>query len=289
MAAEGVGLLAGGAGELATGADLAADGVGLLSFGAGELSDGGEELGDGLGQISGGMDELADGLGMAADEVPDLSAQEAEALGEALASPVDRPLMTLTGHAGPAVALALLLWLSAMLLQSIYPPAVAHLASSTQSGASLALSALWRPAAWAAAIGAAGGLILALLGRPAVAAALGLILFGAMAGAVFAAVHQALALIFRKGWVTASVAALVIGVSAALAPMGGSPLATVAGLLPAGEAGSVFSFLLVPGLPTATLSLLLLFLWGAFAVTLSVAATASKRKNPEVAGAAGAV
>ncbi len=289
QAADGVGLLADGATQIADGTDQAADGVGQLGDGAGQLADGADQLGDGLGEISGGMKELSDGLGMAGEALPEVDEQQAEALGQSLASPVERPTLAIGTQAGPAMGLALLLWLVSLLLQSVYPPAVSYLSSSTRSSGTLMLEALWKPAAWTASIGAIGGLILAVVADPGVGPALALLLFGALVGAIFAAVQQALALVFGRGWITASVTALVLGVSAALASAHDSLLATIAGVLPAGEASKIFTFLLVPGASSAAVAILMLSLWGALALVLSSAATAGKRKTPEKAEAAAGV
>ena len=284
--ADGANAAASGTGELASGARQAQDGVGQLADGAEALANGTTELGDGLGQLGGGAGELADGLAMAGDAVPNVSEDEASALGEALASPVQTPVVAAGKSAAPAVALGLLLWLASMLLQSVYPPAATYLSSSTRSSAFLALRALRHPALWSGAIGAVGGVIIAIIGSASAGGFFGLLAFGILAGLVFAAVQQALALVLPKGWVTASVAALVIGVSAALAPAGGSALGSLSGMLPAGLAGEVFAGILVPGLGSIAGAAVLLGLWGALAVVISIVATSSKRKNPEVAAAA---
>lgn len=278
-----------GVSQAAQGASALPGGLSAIGDGADAIADGTTELGDGLVQIGDGIGVLADGLGLAGDQVPSISDDQAESLGQALASPVDRPLLVTGKSAGPAAAFALLLWLATMLLQSAYPPVVSYLSSSTLSAGSLTLRALRHPALWSVTIGALGGLIVALLGSASPLAVLGLVAGGAFVGVAFAAIQQTLALILGRGWVTASVAALVLGVAASLAAPGSSLLDDIANTLPAGSAGRMLSAILVPGTGSAVGPILILAIWALLALVVSIAATASKRKNPEVAIALGAV
>lgn len=278
--AVGAGTAAGGASQLADGAWQASDGINQLADGTDQLSAGGKELSEGLGQIGGGVGELADGLNLATAEIPDLGEDQTTALGDVLASPIAPPQMTFSSSAGPAAALALLLWLVSLLLTNVYPPAVPHLVSSTRPAFQLAMIALWKPASWSAGVGAVGGLVLAWVGQVSFAEWMALPVMGALIGAIFAALQQALLLSMGKVGTIVSVGSLMVGFSAALAGSGPSVLASLAAKLPTGEATQLLAFLSVPGLPPATGAVIMLFVWLIVALALSALASASIRKNP---------
>ncbi len=272
-----------GAGELADGAGQAAWGVGQLADGSGQLAEGAGELGSGLGEIASGVGELSDGLSEAGEQLPDVTTTQAADLGSTLASPIERPELGFGVPTAPAVALALLLWLVSLLLQSAYPAAVPYLSSSTRPAIRLTVRALLAPALLTALLGAVGASILAFLGGVSVGTTGALIGFGALVGLTFSAIQQALALSLPRGWVTVSVSVLVVAISAALTSSADSGLSVVADILPTGVAARIFAALFVPGLPKAELAGVLLILWGAAGIAVATAATANRRRAPEAA------
>lgn len=272
--------LAAGADQLADGTGQAANGIGQLAGGVGELAAGTKELNSGTGQLADGAADLAAGLGTASDEIPSLDARQAANLGEVLASPVAAPDYPVEPSSTPAVVTVLLLWLASLFLFLIYPRAVPELVSSTRSAFFLTLKALLLPAGWMAGISAVAGGSLAWFTGAGPGAWAGLIAVALLAGAVFVAIQQALMLAGGTGGAVLSLSALVVAVSAALAPPGPSPLASIAAVLPTGPATRLTEFLVIPGFPPVGWSLVALVLWGLFALLISAAASSTIRKNP---------
>lgn len=296
-AADGAGKLAAGSQEFASqlatagtqaqalvsGAQQAADGVSQLAKGATALADGTGQAAAGMNQLSTGVTQLADGLGQAVDQIPSFTDDQISQLVVGITAPVATPTVAPQGSGVSAQAIATfaaMLWLMTFALALVFPAFAAHLVESVRPSVRLAFAAWWAPAAWSAGIGAVAGIILGRWAEVDGSKVAALALVGAVAAASFYAVNQALAAALGVAGRIVSIGMFGIALSAAVTATGSTALSSLAAFLPAGLAGTVASFLVIPGSASGTRALVGLVVWalGAFAVT--VWATARRRAKP---------
>jgi len=245
-AADGVNQLSAGLGQLADGTSQSATGAGNLATGATglqsgatQLADGAAQFGTGVGSLATGTSSLASGLHQAADSLPKRTDSQASSLASVVADPVKAD--TSGGMFGPtAIPLlaAVVLWFGSLASFLVMRAFTARTLTSRRASASLALRAF----APAAAIGAAQGLLVALVveivAKYDPSRWWGFAGVAVLAGIAFAAVNQALVAVLGGvgRWISAvmGVAALGAGIISTLPGW----LATIAGFLPTSPAAT---------------------------------------------------
>lgn len=209
----GAGKLAAAAGQAADGASTLADGVGQAEGGGAQLADGLHRLSGGTGQLTAGTTKFADKLAEGADDAPDYSAGDRNALKKVVSAPIAMT-QSAPGQSVPWVFFALLaIWLTSMGAFGFNPPLPHRLVESTKPTWRLAFDG----ASPSIAAGALAGLLCSIvlwfgLGLGPLHA-LALCAFLVFAGACFAFVNQGL-LVALGGWGALVSMLLAIGLAA---------------------------------------------------------------------------
>ncbi|HHW84433.1 MAG TPA: hypothetical protein GX743_11600, partial [Actinomycetales bacterium] len=290
--ASGAQLLAGGSGQLADGVVQLADGASASASGAGQLADGTAELADGLGQLWDGTTQLAGGLRDGADEIPVFTAEEARALAATLVRPVAVDDVTTGVMAGPVVEAsprgervaawtefaptvgAIALWLGALASSLVLEALPARRRFEAGGPVRLAWAGMW-PGLVAAVIQAA--LLVGVLAAFGVrfASWWTVLVVAVVAAASFTALNQGLVAVFGRkvGLVTSLVlGVLQLAVLTTLMPAVAGPavLQPLAGVLPVGLAADGFTRGVLGGWVTsATTAVVGLAVWGAVGHAMS--------------------
>ncbi|WP_336646659.1 YhgE/Pip domain-containing protein [Microbacterium sp. USHLN186] len=217
--ADGVDQSATGARQLSDGAGQVADGNRGLADGAHELGDGATALGDGAGELADGLDELASGTGdlaeglhTAATSLPAFDQDESKSLASVIADPVTASSNAdeLFGPTTIPLLSAVVLWFGALATFLVLRAVPGSALTSRRSSIGMVLRGFWP----AAAIGAAQGLLLALVvqfvAEYDAATWWGFAAFAVTAGVAFAAVVQALVTVLGGigRWVSALIGVL---------------------------------------------------------------------------------
>lgn len=213
----GLGQLADGVGQSATGASGLADGASQLGDGITALGDGAGELSSGLDDLASGTDELAEGLRTASTSLPSFDDEQSTSLASVIADPVTSSSDT-NDFFGPAtipLLSAVVLWFGALASFVVLRAVPGSALTSRRSSAGMVLRGFWP----AAAIGAAQGLLVALVVQLVVAydAATwwGFAGFAIIVGIAFAAINQALVAVLGGigRWISALVGVLAFATS----------------------------------------------------------------------------
>lgn len=216
--------LGGGLGQLADGVGQSATGASGLASGASQLRDGISALGDGAGELSNGLDELASGTGdlaaglrTASTSLPSFDDEQSTSLASVIADPVTSSSDS-NDFFGPAtipLLSAVVLWFGALATFIALRAVPGSALTSRRSSAGMVLRGFWP----AAAIGAAQGLVLALVVQLVVeydaATWWGFAGFAISAGIAFAAINQALVAVLGGigRWISALVGVLAFATS----------------------------------------------------------------------------
>ena len=216
--------LGGGLGQLADGVSQSATGASGLASGASQLGDGISALGDGAGELSNGLDELASGTGdlaeglrTASTSLPSFDDEQSTSLASVIADPVTSSSDS-NDFFGPAtipLLSAVVLWFGALATFIALRAVPGSALTSRRSSAGMVLRGFWP----AAAIGAAQGLVLALVVQLVVeydaATWWGFAGFAISAGIAFAAINQALVAVLGGigRWISALVGVLAFATS----------------------------------------------------------------------------
>ncbi|WCD92973.1 YhgE/Pip domain-containing protein [Microbacterium sp. nov. GSS16] len=222
--AAGVAQSADGARSLSAGADGISTGASGLASGASQLGDGISALGDGAGELSNGLDELASGTGdlaeglrTASTSLPSFDDEQSTSLASVIADPVTSNSNS-NDFFGPAtipLLSAVVLWFGALATFIALRAVPGSALTSRRSSAGMVLRGFWP----AAAIGAAQGLVLALVVQLVVeydaATWWGFAGFAISAGIAFAAINQALVAVLGGigRWISALVGVLAFATS----------------------------------------------------------------------------
>lgn len=271
QAAGGVRELAGGVNQVADGNAQLADGLNQAAAGVTPLSEGAHAAANGVDQLSDGAKDLAGGLDSATTEIPSYSAAEVNTLSDVLSAPVHVQSQGVGKDAmGPAAA-ALILWLTTFFLALVYQPFVRHVVGSTRSAFALAVSAWWRPATWAGALGGVAGFVLSRWAQLDAGSSWALIGIGAFIALVFATIQQGLNAAFG---VFGRLVALVIFVVASIP-------SAMSQWLPPTAGTEIFAGESISGWLVGTGSFVTLILWAIVAFGLTIWATSTKRARAD--------
>lgn len=213
----GLGQLADGVGQSATGASGLADGASQLGEGITVLGDGAAELSGGLDELASGTGDLADGLHTASTSLPSFDDEQSTSLASVIADPVTSTSNSndLFGPATIPLLSAVVLWFGALASFVVLRAVPGSALTSRRSSAGMVLRGFWP----AAAIGAAQGLLVALVVQLVVAydAATwwGFAGFAIIVGIAFAAINQALVAVLGGigRWISALVGVLAFATS----------------------------------------------------------------------------
>lgn len=230
----GLGTIASGIDQSATGATGLANGATQLSSGAGELSTGAASLADGVSGLATGTSSLADGLTQASSSLPTYTDQQANDLASVVANPVtaEGTSSSLFGASAIPLLAMLALWFGGLASFVALQAVPRHALSSRRPSALLALRTL----APAAAIGAAQGLLVAIVVQLAAGYDAGMWWsfagLAVVAGVSFAAVNQALVAVFGGAgrWISALVGVLAVATGVVSTVPG--ILSSIAALMP---------------------------------------------------------
>ena len=206
-----------GATGLATGASGIADGASQLGDGITTLGDGAGELADGLGELASGTGDLADGLRTASTSLPSFDDEQSTSLASVIAAPVTSTSDTddLFGPTTIPLLSAVVLWFGALASFVVLRAVPGSTLTSRRSSIGMVLRGFWP----AAAIGAAQGLLLALVVQFVesydAATWWGFAGFAVVAGIAFAAINQALVTVLGGigRWISALVGVLAFATS----------------------------------------------------------------------------
>ena len=212
--AQGVDQLAAGAGELQSGLQTIAGGIDQSAAGASGIATGATGLADGVTQLAGGTTTLADGLDEAATSLPSYTDGQARDLASVVANPVttEGTGTNLFGASAIPLLAMLALWFGGLASFVALQAVPRHALSSRRPSALLALRAF----APAGAIGAAQGLLVAIVVQIAASYELGtwwaFAGLAIVAGIAFASVNQALVAVFGGAgrWISALIGVLAV-------------------------------------------------------------------------------
>lgn len=285
----GVSELDSGVGQLATGADEAAAGATALSGGMSQAADGGSTLSGGLRKLADGTAELSEGAGTfagkledGAQDMPDYSKSDRDALKKTVSSPAGL-LQSAPAQTRLQVFFALLaVWLVALGVFGFRPPLPHRLVESTRSTWQLALDGA-APSVFAGALtGVLASIVLWFgLGLDP-ARALMLCLLLALAGVACGFVNHALiALLSGWGAVLSLVLAIALGVCAFFSAVP-RVCADLFSVTPLGGAWNAALHLAADGSP-GLVSLLVVVGWGLAAMGVALAIVSARRMTSGIA------